>query len=166
MNKSQVASPSILLIYIIIVFLYHLFGYIGHFGFDDLHYAELAVDLLHGSVNFEDHYAYRFPVILFTFLSYLIFGISDFASSLPALAITITILIIVSLENTAGTSFWEALEINRYLKAYSNWWPVTFDVTIPKKDLRSDSSLKVYVWNSDKQKVYIDNFGIRITMKL
>jgi hypothetical protein len=71
--------------------------------------------------------------------------------------------IIVSLENNEGAYFWEALGINRYLKAYSNWWPVTFDVTIPKKDLRSDSSLKVYVWNSDKQKVYIDNFGIRIT---
>jgi len=95
MNKNQIASPSILLIYIIIVFLYHFFGYTGHFGYDDLHYAELAVDLLHGSVNFEDHYAYRFPVILFTSLSYLIFGISDLASSLPALAITITILIIV-----------------------------------------------------------------------
>jgi hypothetical protein len=71
--------------------------------------------------------------------------------------------IIVSLENSGDTYLWEALEINRYLKAYSNWWPLSFDVTIQHEDLRSDSSLKVYVWNSDKQKVYIDNFGIRIT---
>ncbi len=42
MNKNRLASPSILLIYIIIVGLYHFFGYTGHFGFDDLHYAELA----------------------------------------------------------------------------------------------------------------------------
>ena len=94
MNKNRLASPSILLIYIIIVGLYHFFGYTGHFGFDDLHYAELASKLLNGNINFEDHYAYRFPVILSTSLFYGLFGISDFSSSMPALLITFTILII------------------------------------------------------------------------
>jgi hypothetical protein len=116
------------LIFIIIVGLYHLFGYTGHFGFDDIHYAELAADL-------------------------------------PALVITLTILIIVSLENSTGTYFWKALEIDRYIKAYSNWRPVKFNITIPQKDQKSASRLKVYVWNSDNQKVYIDNFGIKIIEK-
>ena len=71
--------------------------------------------------------------------------------------------IIVSLENNEDTYFWEAIEIDRYIKAYSNWWPVSFDVTIPKEDLRGGARLKVYVWNNDKQNVYIDNFGINIT---
>jgi hypothetical protein len=71
--------------------------------------------------------------------------------------------IIVSLENGADTYFWKALEIDRYIKAYSNWWPLTFDVTIPQKDFKSESNLKIYVWNNDKQTVYIDNFGIKIT---
>ncbi len=71
--------------------------------------------------------------------------------------------IIVSLENSEDTYFWKAFEIDRYIKAYSNWWPVSFDVTIPKEVLRGDSRLKVYVWNNDKQIVYIDNFGINIT---
>ncbi|MCK4989494.1 MAG: hypothetical protein KAS29_03375, partial [Bacteroidales bacterium] len=95
MIQKRAASYSILLIISCIVVLYHLFGYTGHFGYDDLHYAELASDLLKGSVNFEDHYAYRFPVVLATALSYLIFGISDFSSSLPALFITFSILLIV-----------------------------------------------------------------------
>jgi len=73
--------------------------------------------------------------------------------------------IIVSLENSTGTYFWKALEIDRYIKAYSNWWPVEFNVTIPQKDQKSASRLKVYVWNSDNQKVYIDNFGIKIIEK-
>lgn len=84
-----------LLAYIVLVILYHFVGYTGHFGYDDVHYAQLAADLLKGKVNFEDHYLYRFPVILFTALFYLIFGISDLSSSLPALIITLIILVMV-----------------------------------------------------------------------
>jgi hypothetical protein len=54
--------------------------------------------------------------------------------------------IVVSLENKADTYFWEALEINKYIKAYANWWPVSFNVAIPGKDLTADSRLKIYVW--------------------
>ncbi len=71
--------------------------------------------------------------------------------------------IIVSLENNDGTYFWKALDLDKYIKAYSNWWPVSFNVSIPQKDFKSESSLQVYVWNNDKQTVYIDNFGIKIT---
>jgi hypothetical protein len=95
MKETRLKAPAILLIFIIIVVLYHIFGYTGHFGYDDLHYAQLANDLVHGKIDFEDHYAYRLPVILFTSLFYLIFGISDLTSSLPAILITIAILVIV-----------------------------------------------------------------------
>ncbi len=70
--------------------------------------------------------------------------------------------IIISLENGSDTYFWKAHGINRYLKAYSNWWPLTLDVTIPPKELKSGSMLKVYVWNNDSPEVYIDNFRINI----
>ena len=95
MIHRRTGSYLILLIFVIILILYHLLAYIGHFGYDDLHYAELAADLLKGQVNFEDHYVYRFPVILFTALFYLIFGISDLSSSLPALVISLIILLLV-----------------------------------------------------------------------
>ena len=120
MIQKRAASYSILLIISCIVVLYHLFGYTGHFGYDDLHYAELASDLLKGSVNFEDHYAYRFPVVLATALSYLIFGISDFSSSLPALFITFSILLIVfSILRKQGM---KVLIIGLSLSAFSTWF--------------------------------------------
>jgi hypothetical protein len=70
--------------------------------------------------------------------------------------------LVVSIENNEGATFWKALEINRYIKAYSNWWPVSFDVTIPRKELHDGSLLKVYVWNNDEPGAYIDDFGIQI----
>lgn len=129
MIQKRAASYSILLIISCIVVLYHLFGYTGHFGYDDLHYAELASDLLKGSVNFEDHYAYRFPVVLLTALSYLIFGISDFSSSLPALFISLSILLIVfSIIREQGL---KVLIIGLSLSAFSNWFLFYSDKLMP-----------------------------------
>lgn len=129
MIQKRAASYSILLIISCIVVLYHLFGYTGHFGYDDLHYAELASDLLKGSVNFEDHYAYRFPVVLLTALSFLIFGISDFSSSLPALFISLSILLIVfSIIREQGL---KVLIIGLSLSAFSNWFLFYSDKLMP-----------------------------------
>ena len=70
--------------------------------------------------------------------------------------------LVVSMEKDDGMVFWKALEISRYLKAYSNWWPVHFDVTITQKDLKKNSRLKAYVWKNSPSDVYIDNFSIEI----
>ena len=129
MNRSQVRVYSILLIYIVLVVLYHLIGYTGHFGFDDIHYADLANGLLNGNLNFGDHYAYRFPVVLFTALFYLIFGISDFASSLPALTISICILIIVF--NTLREYGPKAIILGLSLTTFSNWFIFYSDKLMP-----------------------------------
>jgi len=129
MNKSQVRAYFILLIYIVLVVIYHLLGYTGHFGFDDIHYAELANDLLQGNFDSGDHYAYRFPVVLFTSLFYKIFGVSDFASSLPALVITITILII--LFNTLREHGPKTLIIGLSLCTFSNWFIFYSDKLMP-----------------------------------
>ena len=129
MIKQGIRIYSILLIYITLVILCHLFGYTGHFGYDDVHYAELAVDLLRGSVNFEDHYAYRFPVILFTAMFYALFGISDLSSSLPALVITIAILITVfNLLKKHGS---EVLIIGLFLCTLSSWFLFYSDKLMP-----------------------------------
>jgi len=129
MNNKRVAGYPILLIYILIVVLYHLFGYTGHYGFDDMHYAELANALLKGSIDFGDHYAYRFPVLGLTALSYLLFGISDFASSLPAMAICITILIIVFSTLRAHGS--KTTVIGLSLTTLSNWFLFYSDKLMP-----------------------------------
>jgi len=129
MNKNRVASPLILLVYIIIVGLYHFFGYTGHFGFDDLHYAELTSELLNGSINYEDHYAFRFPVIIFTSLVYGVFGISDFSSALPALLISVTILLIVfNILRYRGPG---VTIIGLSLCTFSNWFLFYSDKLMP-----------------------------------
>ncbi len=69
--------------------LYHGFAFIGHFGFDDLHYAKLSWNLLNGTPDWNDHFSYRWVILGFTALSYLLLGINDFASSLPALLLTL-----------------------------------------------------------------------------
>jgi hypothetical protein len=74
--------------------------------------------------------------------------------------------IIVSIEDDKDIYFWKAHKINRYLKAYSNWWPLSYELSIPYADLKPDSRLKIYVWNADDQDVYIDNFGLTITALL
>lgn len=84
-----------LLFFIILIICYRIFGYTGHFGFDDMQYAEIAANLLDGKVDFEDHFTFRFTIIAATALSYKLFGINDFASSLPAMTLTILTLVIV-----------------------------------------------------------------------
>jgi len=129
MNQNRARAYTILLIFIFLVVLYHIFGYTGHYGFDDLLYAKLANNLLHGSVDFEDHFAYRLPVILFAALFYLIFGISDLSSSLPAILVTITILIIVF--NILREQGLKVLVIGLSLTALSNWFLFYSDKLMP-----------------------------------
>ncbi len=79
----------------LLVLLYHGFAFIGHFGFDDLHYSKLSSDLLIGLPDWNDHFSYRWTILGFTAFSYLLFGINDFASSLPALALTLGTLCLI-----------------------------------------------------------------------
>ena len=71
---------------------HHAYLFYGHFGFDDLHYAELASELLHGRIDFANQYSYRIVPIGLTALAYRVFGISDWSSALPALLASAIIL--------------------------------------------------------------------------
>jgi hypothetical protein len=88
--------PQVLLVLAITVLLvHHFFAYTGHYGYDDMHYARLANMLLQGVMNYEDHYSFRWPIILLTALSFQLFGISDHVSAVPALCMSIGTLIFV-----------------------------------------------------------------------
>ena len=94
---SRFYRPAILLSAVMIMVAYHHFAYIGHYGFDDMGYARIASNMLQGNFDVNDNFAYRFTVLALTMASYAIFGISDFASSLPAMLATTGILIIITL---------------------------------------------------------------------
>ena len=68
----------------------------------------------------------------------------------------------ISLETKDGNYKWEGLEINKYLKAYSNWWKVSNTLLIHKNEIKQNSKLSIYLWNIDKKNAYIDNFEVKI----
>jgi len=91
-NRSQYL---VLIIALLTVIANHYFAYIGHYGYDDMNYARIAVNLNRGIIDYTDHFTYRFPLVVLTAISYKIFGVNDFASSLPPMLITFLIVGIV-----------------------------------------------------------------------
>ena len=79
---------AVLIYFIAVPIIYHLLAYTGHFGYDDLHYAKLANDMLGGKIDWQDHYSYRWTLLFLTAFFYQLFGVSDVASCLPPLIIT------------------------------------------------------------------------------
>ena len=88
MKKYNIKLSFFLLLIIVIVF-NHFFGYVGHYGWDDMEYARLAKDWADGNFDLSlNHFTYRWTIIGFTGLSYKFFGMSDFASALPSMIVT------------------------------------------------------------------------------
>ena len=85
----------IFLFFALIVVLYHFFAYFGHYGYDDMQYAEIAVNLLKGQFDYDHSFSYRSTIVFLTALSYYFLGINDFASALPSIIISISLLYII-----------------------------------------------------------------------
>ncbi len=95
MLKKKEAQVYLFLFCAIFVILYHVFGYFGHFGYDDMTYARIAKNWIDGQLIFDNAFSYRFTIISSTALSYLILGVNDLASALPPMLVSISILFIV-----------------------------------------------------------------------
>ena len=129
LNKFLHKSPWLLLCFVACLIVYHILGYLGHFGYDDLHYARIASDLIHGKIDYNDHFTFRTPAILLTALSYWLFGISDLASSLPAMAVTILILAMVYTQLKAYPVGTRLIALS--LTAFSPWFMFYSDKLMP-----------------------------------
>ncbi|MGC9375948.1 MAG: hypothetical protein ACP5DQ_13045, partial [Bacteroidales bacterium] len=70
--------------------------------------------------------------------------------------------LVISIENSDGAYIWDGIEINKYIKAYSNWWPIKHEISVKESELKENSKIKVYLLNIDKKKAYIDNFEVEI----
>jgi hypothetical protein len=69
---------------------YHVWGYAGHFGIDDMYYAQFAHQWSIGNFIFDnDHYAYRWGIIAPTAWCYYLMGVSDTSSAIAPLLITL-----------------------------------------------------------------------------
>lgn len=133
----------IFLAFAAVVVLYHFFGYIGHYGYDDLHYAKLANDFKNGMVDYSDHYSFRITIILLTAISYMLLGISDFASSLPSIFLTLAILFLVyDLIKEKGD---KTIIIGLALTTLSNWFIFYSDKLMPDIYLAFSVFLVLYI---------------------
>jgi hypothetical protein len=78
-----------LLILIFILLINHLFGFFGHYGYDDLYYAAISQQVLAHTFSLgNDHYNYRWVVIFLTAIAYRLFGINDHASAVMPILFT------------------------------------------------------------------------------
>lgn len=79
------------------ILLYHVIGYFGHYGYDDMQYAGLAKQMADGTFQLDngDHFSYRWTLLLPTALTYKLFGVNDFASALPSWGITFITLLLL-----------------------------------------------------------------------
>lgn len=127
--NSIVTNRIIFSFFVLLLLLYHQFGYIGHYGYDDLEYSKLAYNLLNNNIDYNNHFSYRLPLILFTAISYTIFGVSDFASSLPPLIITIFIILLVYYSLKSYGRLY--LLIGLSLTLFSNWFLFYSDKLMP-----------------------------------
>ncbi len=68
----------------------HLFGFFGHYGYDDLYYAAKSHQVLTHTFSLgNDHYNYRWVTIFLTALAYRLFGINDHSSAVMPVLFTL-----------------------------------------------------------------------------
>lgn len=115
----QLLKRLILYAFIVALFIHHFFAYIGHFGFDDMEYARLAVRLAEGGFDASNHFSFRLTLVGLTALSYKLFGINDLSSAIPALLITVGTLSLVY--RILKDESWPVLTIGLGLFSLNNW---------------------------------------------
>lgn len=72
---------------------HHCWAYVGHFGFDDVHYARLSEQWADGvfQTSAADHYTFRWGLIWLNGLMYKVFGMGDHSSAVvPMAAVLLT----------------------------------------------------------------------------
>jgi len=118
-------KSAVLLAHILLLILYRLWGYSGHFGYDDIEYARLSAELTNSIIESDNHFFYRWAVILPTALMYSLFGVNDFSSSIPPIiAASLTLYFVYKiLKNKPLSTIWVALSMTvtaQWFLFYSN----------------------------------------------
>ena len=128
---------------------HHFFGYLGHFGYDDMEYARISARLANGGFDASNHFSFRLTLVGLTALSYKLFGINDFASSLPSLLFSIGTLALVY--RILKDESWPILTIGLALFSFNSWTFFYSDKLMPDTGLAFFVFLFFYV-------VYLHNY--------
>jgi len=66
----------------------------------------------------------------------------------------------ISLSSKNKNIFWEDHEINSIIKEANKWYKFEFEKTLPEYEVEG-AQIETYIFNSDKNVVYVDDFQIR-----
>jgi hypothetical protein len=88
---------------------HHFFAYFGHYGFDDMHYAQWAAAWSRNGFSVtDDHYTFRWGLLWPLSAVYSLFGINDHSSALVALLAALSVV-------------WVLTKVTTTLPAHAQW---------------------------------------------
>ena len=151
-NKKQ-----ILLAIPIYILLFHIFGFSGHFGFDDIEYARLANGLNHGYFEWNNHYFHRFTIISLTSIFYYCLDINQWSSALPTMLVAVFILWLLFKFIKKEKSFYVLFIIA--LTACSNWWIFYTDKLMPDMYICLSVLIAVYLLHRKNFKTSYNSYS-------
>lgn len=70
--------------------------------------------------------------------------------------------LVVSIELGEKAYIWQSIEVNKFIKAFGNWSNVKFEIPVNSNEIQKNSILKVYIWNTEKKELFVDDFDILI----
>ncbi|GAB4312508.1 MAG: hypothetical protein Kow00127_03080 [Bacteroidales bacterium] len=153
-------EKAILLFFSFFVILYHITGYIGHYCYDDMTYALNAYHVIHGGIDYQDHFFYRWIPVIPVAVSYWLFGLNDFASAIPALLATFAILFLVY--RVFQNEDEHTLTIGLALVVLNNWFVFYSDKLMP--DIHVALSVLATICFYDKTKFGNEKTGLKIPL--
>jgi hypothetical protein len=71
--------------------------------------------------------------------------------------------LVVSITAGDSTIFWRGNPLNKPMKAYGFWWTISMRDEIPVTAIPSGAKLSVYVWNKDRDVLFLDDFEVRLS---
>ncbi|QEK50438.1 hypothetical protein FYC62_01215 [Pedobacter aquae] len=112
----------------------HLWAYTGHFGFDDLNYAELAHAFFQKQPIWDNTFTFRFGIVIPLGILYWLFGVSDGVSIIFPMLVSLGLLLLVY-DNLKGETYktWIATAIllsNPWITFYSDKIGVDIPITL------------------------------------
>lgn len=167
--KEKLLNRVILSSFIVAFVIHHIYGYIGHYGYDDMEYARLASDLTRGNFDAANHYSFRIVLVGLTAVFYKIFGTNDWASSLPALLFSVgTLILIYHCLKGLNKSY---LVIGLALFSFNNWVFFYSDKLMPDVPVMFFIFLFCYLiysfrYSPEKLPVIVYSFGAALALFL
>ncbi|MHA7111710.1 hypothetical protein ACRTDU_16380 [Sunxiuqinia elliptica] len=72
-------------------------------------------------------------------------------------------LLVLSIEHEKESLLWKGIPLNKQIKYYGNWLPITLNEQIDLTEIPQDATLSIYLWNQNKADLLLDDFEIQLS---